>query len=112
MFIDPAIEENKKRRLVGVSSGILFFILSAGFYAVAVFMVGTTVLGCPESPPEWLYMIVVIGFPIPLLITTFLVPYLFIKRKKWPLIVLTIVAGIFMSCIIYLIFFIILTQYC
>ena len=102
----------KKRILIGILFGVLLLILSAGFYALAIFMASLMLFGCVKSPPDWLYEILFIGFPIPLIFTSAIAPLLYIKEKKWPWIVLSIASGIFLSCLTFIIWFIILTQYC
>ncbi len=109
---ETTIAQDKTRRKTGILLGIFLFLLSVGFYGIALFMVSLSVFGCVKSPPDWIYLIVAVGFPIPLIITTIVVPYLYISRQKWPWIVLCIAAGIFLSCVVYLIFFITLTRYC
>ncbi len=110
--MDPQISSDKKRLTTGILIGVGLFILSAGVYAVAILMVSVMVFGCTKSPPEWVYLIVLIGFPIPLIFSSIIVPYLFIKRQRVIWIVLVSVAGIIFSIVIFFVWFLILTQYC
>jgi|GEM_PF-2436458 len=102
----------KKRIKTGILIGILLFFLAVGVYAAAMLMVSVMVMGCQKSPPEWVFEIVFIGFPLPLIFSSILTPYLYIKKlhKFW--IFLSITLGIFLSCMIFFIWFLILTRYC
>ncbi|MEO8447408.1 MAG: hypothetical protein ABI528_07930 [bacterium] len=87
-------------------------IISAGLYATAMLMVSVFVFGCRKSPPDWVFMIAFIGYPVPLIIASAVMPYLYIKKQKIIWTIITAVLAIFLSCIIFLIFFLVLTQYC
>lgn len=103
---------DKKHITVGIIIGIILLTLTAGIYAMAMLMVSVMVIGCVKSPPEWVYTIVFLGFPIPLIITSIVDSYLYIKRQRVIWIIFTPIIGLFLSCVIFLIWFIILTQYC
>lgn len=103
---------DSKRITIGIVIGFLYLIVSAGLYALAIFMVSILVFACVHSIPDWVYMIVFIGFPLPLVFSSIIVPILYIKRKRWQWILLTTVAGIFLSCVVFLVWFITLTQNC
>jgi hypothetical protein len=104
--------EDRKRIFTGVLIGIILLILAAGIYSMAILMVSVMVMGCTKSPPEWVYLIVFIGLPLPLIISTILVPYLYIKKQRVIWMIFTPLAGLSLSGLIFLIWFIILTQYC
>ncbi|MEO8665289.1 MAG: hypothetical protein ABI462_07320 [Ignavibacteria bacterium] len=101
-----------KRIWTGIAIGVGLIILSAGACAMGFLMVSVLVFGCTKSPPEWLFMFVFLGLPIPLIATSIVVPYLYIKRQRTIWILFTPVVGVFLSVIIFFTFFIILTQYC
>lgn len=101
-----------KRIPSGILIGIVLLLLTGGATALAVFMVSILVFGCVQSPPDWLYTFMFAGFPLPLIITSVIVPYLYIKKQKTVRIILTIGSGVFLSCMIFLIWFLILTKYC
>ncbi|MBK6507157.1 MAG: hypothetical protein IPG02_16235 [Ignavibacteria bacterium] len=100
------------RILAGVAIGILLLLLTAGASALSMFMVSLLVFGCVTSPPDWIYSIVFIGFPLPLIISSIIIPYMFIKKMKVAYIMITGVAGLIMSCMIFFVWFLILTRYC
>lgn len=102
----------KRRLLIGVSIGIILLILTGCIHALAILMVSVLVFGCTHSPPDWVYMIVFFGFPIPLIIASIVVPYLYIKKQKLIRMIVTLVAGIYLSCLIFLVWFLLLTRYC
>ncbi|MBS1552432.1 MAG: hypothetical protein JST15_10250 [Bacteroidetes bacterium] len=106
------ISNDRKRLFIAVSIGVVLLILSAGISSLAYFMVSILVFGCVKSPPDWVYLIIFIGFPVPLIISSIVVPYLYIKRQRTFWIILTIMSGVFISCMIFLIWFLILTRYC
>jgi len=108
----PKETSEKKRLTVGIIWGVVLILLSGGTYALAIFMASLLLFGCMHSPPEWHYEILFVGFPIPLVFASIIVPLLYIKKQKWPWIVLTIVGGVFLSCLIFFIWFLILTKYC
>ena len=100
------------RKFAGVAIGIVLLLLTAGAYALSMFMVSLLVFGCVTSPPDWVYSIVFIGFPAPLIVSSIIIPYMFIKRMKVAYMMITGVAGIIMSCMIFFVWFLILTRYC
>ncbi|MBL8008386.1 MAG: hypothetical protein JNJ56_12715 [Ignavibacteria bacterium] len=102
----------RKRLVKGILAGIFLFVVSAGLYSLAVFSVSILVFGCVKSPPDWLYLIIFAGFPLPLLISSVTAPVIYIKNLNKIWIVLTLAGGLFLSCLIFLIWFLILTQYC
>ena len=110
--INSEYSNNRKRLLTGVLIGITLLILAAGASSLAFFMVSILVFGCTKSPPEWVYMLVFIGFPVPLIFASIVVPYLYIKSQRTIWIILALMSGIFISCLLFLIWFLILTQYC
>lgn len=110
--MDSNTSNDRKRLLTGVLIGIILFTLAAGVSMLAFFMVSILVFGCTKSPPDWVYMLVFIGFPVPLVFASIIVPYLYIKRQRTIWIILTLMSGIFISCLLFLIWFLILTQYC
>jgi len=103
---------DKKRIPIGISIGVIMLSLTAAATAVAIFMVSVMVFGCQKSPPEWVFMFVFIGFPIPLIISSIVTPYLYIKKQRAFWIILSLVGGVFLSCVIFFVWFLILTQYC
>jgi hypothetical protein len=103
---------DSKRILTGILLGIFLLALTAGASALSIFMVSLLVFGCVQSPPEWVYSIVFFGFPIPLIFSSIIIPYMFIKRVKVTYIMITGVAGVIMSCMIFFVWFLILTRYC
>ncbi len=109
---EQVIQSEKKRLIIGISLGVLLLIIAAGIYAAGIMMASMFVFGCVKSPPDWLYGIFFIGFPIPLVFISIIVPLLYIKRQRWMWIVLSIFSGIFLSGLVFLIWFLILTQYC
>ncbi|MEZ4824504.1 MAG: hypothetical protein R2942_19795, partial [Ignavibacteria bacterium] len=92
--------------------GILLLIFSAIMSAFAIFSLTFMVFGCVKSPPDWLYLILVLGFPLPLIFGSIIIPYLYIQHKKFLWILLSFVISIFLSILIYIVWFLILTQYC
>ncbi|MBK8551991.1 MAG: hypothetical protein IPL53_13370 [Ignavibacteria bacterium] len=110
--MEPQNSSERKRIIKGILIGIVIFLLSAGVFSMAILMVSVMVMGCTKSPPDWVYMIVFFGFPIPLIITSIVVPYLYIKRQRVIWMFFTPIAGLFLSCLTFLIWFLILTQYC
>lgn len=110
--MEPNNSDERKRLITGILIGIILLILSAGIYSMAILMVSVMVMGCTKSPPEWVYLIVFAGLPLPLIITSILVPYFYIKRKRTILIVFTPLVGLSLCCILFFIWFLILTQYC
>lgn len=110
--MEPKNSDDRKRIITGVLIGFILLILAAGIYSMAILMVSVMVMGCTKSPPEWVYLIVFAGLPLPLIITSVLVPYFYIKRKRTIVIVFTPLVGLSLSCILFLIWFLILTQYC
>lgn len=110
--MEPKNSENRKRIITAVLIGIILLIIAAGIYSMAILMVSVMVMGCMKSPPDWVYLIVFIGLPLPLIIATVLVPYLYIKKQRVIWMIFTPVAGISLSGLIFLIWFLILTQYC
>lgn len=108
-----SVKENDTGRIIGgVAIGILLLLLTAGASALSMFMVSILVFGCVKSPPDWVFSIVFIGFPVPLIISSIIIPYLFIKKMKYGYMMITAIAGILMSCLIFIIWFLILTKYC
>ncbi|MBK9330926.1 MAG: hypothetical protein IPM96_00645 [Ignavibacteria bacterium] len=103
---------DRSRILTGIITGIVLLFLTAGATSLAVFMVSILVFGCTHSLPEWLYYIVFFGVPLPLIFTSIIVPYLYIKKQKAVWIILSLISGILLSCFIFFIWFLILTQYC
>jgi len=103
---------DKKRVVIGIAMGAVFLLLAAGTTALAFLMVSVMVFGCRESPPEWVFMFVFIGFPIPLIISSIVTSYLYIKKQRTSWIILSLVGGVFMSCGIFFVWFLILTRYC
>ncbi|HQY20980.1 MAG TPA: hypothetical protein PK294_10830 [Ignavibacteria bacterium] len=103
---------DKKHIAKGILIGFIILILAAVAAGSAFLMVSVIVMGCVKSPPEWVYMLVLFGFPIPLIMTSIVVPYLYIKKQKVIWMVLTPVAGIILSCMIFFVWFLILTRYC
>ncbi len=103
---------DSKRVLLGILLGILLLVITSGVSALSVFMVSLLVFGCVSSPPDWLFSVIFFGFPIPLVISSILIPYLYIKRSKASLIVLSAVSGLFSSCMIFFVWFLLLTRYC
>ncbi|MBK6774189.1 MAG: hypothetical protein IPG78_19010 [Ignavibacteria bacterium] len=110
--MDSVTSNTGNRLLKGVLIGIILFILAAGASSLAFFMVSILVFGCTKSPPDWVYLLVFLGFPIPLIFASIIVPYLYIKSQRTIWIILTLMSGIFISCLLFLIWFLILTQYC
>jgi hypothetical protein len=110
--VESGIGDGKKRITTGVVSGIILVIISAGLYSIALFMASLLVFGCVKSPPDWVYMILFAGFPVPLLAASVTAPYLYIKKQHFMWIILSFASGIFLSCLIFLIWFLILTRYC
>ncbi len=110
--MEPENSENRKRITTAVLIGIILLILAAGIYSMAILMVSVMVMGCTKSPPEWVYLIVFIGLPIPLIITTILIPYFYIQKKRAIWMIFTPLVGLSLCCMIFLIWFLILTQYC
>lgn len=104
--------ESRKRILIGILIGIILLIVTGGIYALAIFFVSILVFACMQSPPDWVYMIVFVGFPIPMIISSIVIPYQFFKKKKWAWMILCFFLGLFFSALIYLIWFLIMSQYC
>lgn len=102
----------RKRQIKGILAGIFLLIVSAGIYSIAVFSVSILVFGCVKSPPDWLYLFFFAGFPLPLIIASFAAPVIYVKNLNKIWIVLTLAGSLFLSCLIFLIWFLILTQYC
>lgn len=110
--MEPNNTTQRKRIVTGVLIGIIMLILAAGIYSMAILMVSVLVFGCTKSPPDWVFMIVFLGFPVPLIISTISVPYLYIKRQRVIWIIFTPLVSLSLSCLLFLIWFLILTQYC
>jgi len=110
--MEPELSSDKKRVPIGITIGVVLLLLAAATTAAAFLMVSVMVMGCRKSPPEWIFMIVFIGFPIPLIISSIVTPYLYIIKQRAFWIVLSLVGGVFLSCVIYFVWFLILTQYC
>jgi len=110
--MEPNNTTERKRIVTGVLIGIIMLILAAGIYSMAILMVSVLVFGCTKSPPDWVYLIVFLGFPIPLIISTIAVPYLYIKRQRVIWMIFTPLVSLSLSCLLFLIWFLILTQYC
>ncbi len=110
--METEITSDKKRVPIGIASGIVLLLLAARITALAFLMVSVMVFGCRKSPPEWVFMFVFIGFPIPLIISSIVTPYLYIKKQRAFWIILSLVGGVFLSCVIFFVWFLILTQYC
>ncbi|MEP7146230.1 MAG: hypothetical protein ABI792_04385 [bacterium] len=110
--MESITSSDRKRFLTGIFIGIGILILAALVTALAFLMVSVIVFGCTKSPPEWIYMFVFAGFPIPLIIISIVVPYLYIKRQRLLWMIFAPIAGLFLSCLIFFIWFLILTQYC
>lgn len=103
---------DRSRLLTGIITGIVMLLLTAGITSLVIFMVSILVFGCQQIPPDWLYYIVFFGVPLPLILTSVIVPYLYIKRQKPVWIILSAIAGLIISCFVFFIWFLILTQYC
>ncbi|MEO6695701.1 MAG: hypothetical protein ABIY50_01345 [Ignavibacteria bacterium] len=110
--MEPQISSDKNRIGFGIAIGIIMLFLAAGVTSLAILMVSVFIFGCTKSPPEWIYTFIFIGFPIPLVIASIVEPYLYIKRQRMFWQVLTPVFALFLSCLIFLIWFLILTRYC
>lgn len=110
--MEPENSANRKRITTAILIGIILLILSAGIYSMAILMVSVMVMGCTKSPPEWVYLIVFIGLPVPLIITTILVPYFYTQKKSAVWMIFTPLVGLSFCCMIFLLWFLILTQYC
>jgi len=111
-ILEPNISSDRKRITTGVLIGFIMLILAAGIYSLAFLMVSVMVMGCTKSPPDWVFLIVLIGFPIPLIISSIAVPYIYIKRQKVILMIFTPLVCLSLSGLLFLIWFLILTQYC
>ncbi len=103
---------NGKHTAFAAALGLFLLIVSAGLYSLAVFFMGILVFGCQNSLPDWTYMIVVAGVPVPLIVTDVLAVYLFYKRKNFAWVFLTVVAGVCLCTVIYVIWFAVMSQYC
>lgn len=110
--MNPELNPDKKRIFYALIIGTFLIILSAALYAVAVFMVSMLVFACRESLPDWLYATIFAGFPVPLIYVSIVIPYLYYIRKSWTYLMFNAGAGLFMSGLIFLIWFLILTKYC
>ncbi|MBV6478407.1 MAG: hypothetical protein HGGPFJEG_01162 [Ignavibacteria bacterium] len=107
------MSQNKKINIYAIIfTGIFLIAISAAIYSLAVFFMGILVFGCLNSPPDWIYLIVIVGIPIPLLISDLFSVYLLYKQQNYLWIVLTVVSGIFISAVVYLLWFIIMSRYC
>lgn len=102
----------RKRQVKGILAGVFLFVVSSGLYYLAVLFVSILIFGCVKSLPDWLYLIIFAGFPIPLLIASVTAPVVYIKNLNKIWIVLILAGGLFLSCLIFIVWFLILTQYC
>ena len=104
--------ESKANLINSILFCFLLIAISAGVYSLALFFMGILVFGCLNIPPDWIYLIIIIGIPIPLLISDIIAVYFFYNKKSVLLILLSIFGGILLTALIFLIWFFVMANYC
>lgn len=104
---------NSGRKITGaVLIGIGLLVVSGLFYSAALFMMSVLVFGCINSPPSIIYSAVILVFPVPLIIASILTGYFYFRELRPAVMTFTYLGGIALSSIIFIIWFIVMMNYC